>query len=210
MKMNDRPKNSTATTSDEGKTTLALDGRKMRVGELRKLLAQRWGVGNERLKAPKRELLALLAELQAPPGPSTVLAGHDGKTVQEVILHGIGECLPVELAARRVGIPPELLQKWLEKGGSPDSLDAEFAAFAAAVSTANVDIEAELVKTVAAAAKDGDVKAAQWLLERRNPENWVRQSVSRVMPPAPRSETAAAVPGDEFADMDNVCQLPAR
>lgn len=68
--------------------------------------------------------------------------------------------------------------EYLVKSGSSrtkqpmDPPMAEFARFASRVDQALLSTKARLVRTVMDAAIGGDVKAAQWALERRWPEEW--------------------------------------
>ena len=129
------------------------------------------------------------------------------------ILQGLRACLPRDVAAARAGVPRETLNNWLARGREAKS--GMYRDFAAAVDRAEADAEAALVATIAKAAKEGDVKAATWLLERSRPERWVRQSVNapRVNPQgahgrgADRGTTTPVDPDDEFADLDNVTPL---
>lgn len=141
-----------------------------------------------------------------PPAPTP--ANTQAKIVKSLAL-----CLPREIAAQRAGIHPRTLADWMDLGRAPGA-KPQYVKFVAAVEAAELTAEGGLVATIVKKAVDGDVRAATWLLERLRPERWVRQSVSRAMPPArPDDDVDEPVPGDptdEFDDLDNVTPLRKR
>lgn len=148
--------------------------------------------------------------------PADVHAPAFSVEMQGKITEGLRGCLPRDVAAELAGLPGKVLAEWLTAGREQTS--GQLADLVRAVESAEAEAEAILVVRIAQAARKGDVKAATWLLERTRPERWVRQSVSRILPPSPRppgseedpdAEDAAPPldPDDEFADLDNVTAL---
>ncbi len=93
------------------------------------------------------------------------------------ILTLVRGCVPVSTAARASGISYETLKEWRRRGSSePESVYAEFAA---AIDEAVASAEVVMV-TIVRDASTSDVKAAQWMLERRFQGRWSPSSKSKV------------------------------
>lgn len=89
--------------------------------------------------------------------------------------------LPVTAAATE-GLDKETFQQWMLRGQRRERGNWRFQRFRQAVIKAEADCEVLLIGKVRQALMNpdavGDVQAAEWLLERRFPDRWVRRSVS--------------------------------
>jgi len=80
-------------------------------------------------------------------------------------------------AAGAAGVDYTTFLNWMQKGEEAKS--GAFFQFFNEVSKAESDIRIKFASTFAAAAKDGDWRAAQAYLRMRDPENWIeRQEVT--------------------------------
>jgi hypothetical protein len=126
--------------------------------------------------------------------------------VSDDLLVALRGFVPRDVACRMHGVPVDLFEGWLERGAAAKS--GKYRVFLVAVEAAEAKAEATLILKMAAAARKGDVKAAQWLLERARPEAWARRSVSTRVVPAPVPGGARPpAPGEgegEDWDLDNV------
>jgi hypothetical protein len=100
-------------------------------------------------------------------------------------------------AAAAAGISRRSLQNWLARG----ELDGErgrYRDFAEAVRTAEAQAELAALRTIEKAAAGGDWRASSWLLERRFPQRWGRQTRTEVTGPggAPVELSGLDVLGD--------------
>lgn len=95
-------------------------------------------------------------------------------------------------AAALVGISPATVREWIRRGeGTDDRPDAEpFATFATAMRKARADGDVAMVAVINSAAEDGQWRAAAWMLERRNPQQWGR-GAQRIEERAPSGRFAA-------------------
>jgi len=119
---------------------------------------------------------------------------------QATIITNLERGIPQETAARLAGLAPATLYAWKSRGEAalaaamnalPDGADngqllakvpaAErpFVEFLEAVETARAEAEMSYALVVRRAALGGDVRAAQWWLDRAYPERWAqRQTVA--------------------------------
>ena len=81
-----------------------------------------------------------------------------------------------EVAAAHAGIHPATYYRWMERGELAGNAaeDEPFRRFRSEVERALADAEAAAVGLIGKAARDGDSRAATWLLERRFSERWGR------------------------------------
>ncbi len=80
------------------------------------------------------------------------------------------------------GITYPTSRAWLAEGRA--NPDGPLGAFARDVDAVKADMSAKLERTLFKAADDGDVKVSQWLLERREPEEYsTRTRVDVATPP---------------------------
>ena len=79
-------------------------------------------------------------------------------------------------AAALVGVSPATVREWIRRGeGTDDRPEAEpYATFATATGKARAEGDVAMVAVINSAAEDGQWRAAAWLLERRNPQQWGR------------------------------------
>ena len=97
--------------------------------------------------------------------------------VSEKIVRAIRAGNYPEVAARHAGVHPATYYRWMERGELEGSAveDDPYRQFRAEVDRAIADAEAAEVGLVIKAARDGDWRAAAWLLERRFSERWARR-----------------------------------
>ncbi len=96
--------------------------------------------------------------------------------VSEKIVRAIRAGNYPEVAARHAGVHPSTYYRWMERGELEGSApeDDPYRQFRAEVERAIADAEAAEVGLVIKAARDGDWRAAAWLLERRFSDRWGR------------------------------------
>jgi transposase len=98
-------------------------------------------------------------------------------------------------AAEAAGIARSTLQNWIARG----ELDGRqpHKRFAEAVRTAEAEFELESLRAIEQAAAGGDWRAKAWVLERRHPERWGRQTRHEVTGPDGQAvEVQGGVLGD--------------
>ncbi len=97
--------------------------------------------------------------------------------VSEKIVRAIRAGNYPEVAARHAGVHPSTYYRWMERGAlegeAPE--DDPYRHFRSEVDRAIADAEAAEVGLVVKAARDGDWRAAAWLLERRFGDRWGRR-----------------------------------
>ncbi len=97
--------------------------------------------------------------------------------VSEKIVRAIRAGNYPAVAAAHTGVHPSTYYRWMERGeldgDAPE--DDPYRRFRAEVERAIADAEAAEVGLVLKAARDGDWRAAAWLLERRFSERWGRR-----------------------------------
>lgn len=92
------------------------------------------------------------------------------------IIKAIKEGSPHETAAHFAGISTSTFYGWMEKGANAKSgLHLEFYE---KVKQAEAHAEAERVRRINKAGREGDWKADAWYLERRYPDKWGRRVIS--------------------------------
>lgn len=84
----------------------------------------------------------------------------------------------VTVAARAVGVAPDRLAEWLERGASSDPDERSFVELRERLDRARADAEVRHVALVAAAAAE-NWQAAAWLLERQYPDRWSRPTLAQ-------------------------------
>ncbi len=82
-----------------------------------------------------------------------------------------------DVAARHAGIHPATHYRWMDRGGLEGDApqDDPYRRYRSEVERALADAEAAVVALIVKAARDGDSRAATWLLERRFGERWGRR-----------------------------------
>ena len=95
---------------------------------------------------------------------------------QEKIVRAIRAGNYPEVAVAHAGIHPATYYRWMERGALEGEAveDDPFRRFRSDVERALADAEAAAVALIGKAARDGDSRAATWLLERRFAERWGR------------------------------------
>lgn len=97
--------------------------------------------------------------------------------VSERIVRAIRAGNYPEVAARHAAVHPSTYYRWMERGElegeAPE--DDPYRHFRSEVERAIADAEAAEVGLVVKAARDGDWRAAAWLLERRFSDRWARR-----------------------------------
>lgn len=114
------------------------------------------------------------------------------------ILRGLRAYLPRDIAVAHAGVARSTFYDWMARGREAKS--GQYREFVDDVEKAEGDARANLVAKIATAATAGDIGAAKWLLERLEPETFVRKSIN-----APR---AAGKPDEQPADDDEFADLP--
>lgn len=109
----------------------------------------------------------------------------------------------VTVAARAVGVSPDRLAEWLERGASSHADDRGFVELRERLDRARADAEVRHVALVAAAAAE-NWQAAAWLLERGFPERWARVSQRE------KATGEAPVETDPFAEVDELAEQRRR
>ena len=94
--------------------------------------------------------------------------------VEERVVRAIRAGNYPEVAAAHAGIHPATYYRWMERGALAGNAaeDEPFRRFRSEVERALADAEAAAVALIGKAARDGDSRAATWLLERRFSERW--------------------------------------
>ena len=77
--------------------------------------------------------------------------------------------VPIKRAVGAIGISESAFYKWMERGEAGESPYVELME---RVTRARNQTAAAMAEVVVQAGLDGDVKAAQWYLERRDPQHW--------------------------------------
>ena len=139
------------------------------------------------------------------------IAGVSTKLTPEIQRHIVqlvqaGNYTPV--ACRAAGIGESTFYDWWARGdpAKDDPADAIYRAFRADVEDARATGETVLVSIVAREARNADVKAAIWLLERMHPERWARASQREGgILNAPAAQEAAAQ-FDPFREFDELAE----
>ena len=108
----------------------------------------------------------------------------------------------VKVACRAVGISPQLLSQWLDRGVSERPEDAAYADLRERVQLARSESEARNVAIIATAARES-WQAAAWLLERQYPDRWGRPSV-RMRDDITPEAAALPEPDDVFTEVDEL------
>jgi hypothetical protein len=111
--------------------------------------------------------------------------GRPGKLTarrQRAIVDAIRRGAHRAQAAEAAGIARSTLQGWLSRGELDDAR-GRYREFAEAVRTAEAQAELEALKSIERAAAEGDWRAKAWILERRFPERWGRQTRHQVSGP---------------------------
>ena len=108
------------------------------------------------------------------------------KTILDAIRIGV----PNRWAACRAGISDDTLIRWRRR----------YADFAVQVAHAEADFVAHNVALVQQAAQFGDAKSAQWLLERRYPEDFGRRDRAGVSVEEVKAQTLALAKQEGFTD----------
>jgi hypothetical protein len=104
----------------------------------------------------------------------------------------------VTVAARAVGVSPDRLAEWLERGASSHADDRGFVELRERLDRARADAEVRHVALVAAAAAE-NWQAAAWLLERQYPDRWSRPTLAQFrIDEEPPTHSADAL--DELAE----------
>src|SRR5215211_6194992 len=115
---------------------------------------------------------------------------------QKAIVDAVRTGAHREQAAEAAGISRRSLQNWLARG----ELGGEqpYRRFAEAVREAEAQAELESLRTIEKAAAEGDWRARAWVLERRWPQRWGRQTRTEVTGPdgAPVELSGLDVLGD--------------
>lgn len=93
------------------------------------------------------------------------------------ILDLVRECVPVSVAARKMGIDYSTLKTWRAKGAEDPT--SAYGEFARAIDEAVAHAEMQMVKAVYGSATS-DPKSAMWLLERRFGGRWSPKSKTKV------------------------------
>lgn len=105
--------------------------------------------------------------------------GPKGKFTPErirKIIKALKEGSPHETAAALAGIGKTAFYEWLKKGEKAKT--GEYRAFYDKVKEAEAYAEAERVRRINKAGREGDWKADAWYLERRYPDKWGRRVIS--------------------------------
>lgn len=92
---------------------------------------------------------------------------------QETITSAIAQGNTRDTAAALAGIAESTLYSWIAKGKK--ATKGIYFEFYNAIKKAEAFAEADRVKRIQKAGKDGDWKADAWYLERRYPKKWARQ-----------------------------------
>ncbi len=97
--------------------------------------------------------------------------------VSEKIVRAIRAGNYPEVAAGHAGIHPATYYRWMERGALEGDAaeDDPYRRFRSEVDRALSDAEATEVGLIVKAARDGDWRAAAWLLERRFADRWGRR-----------------------------------
>lgn len=112
------------------------------------------------------------------------------------------------VAAATEGLDKQTFQQWMLRGQRVERGNWRFQHFRQAILKAEADCE--VAWTLRQSSKNADAsarQAAQWLLERRFPDRWVRQSVSveREEPPS-----TSSTPWSDLDDESNVTPIRRR
>jgi len=94
--------------------------------------------------------------------------------LQEKIVQALHLCNHRKHAAEFAGIEERTLRRWMARGKNPN--DHEYTAFRAAIVEAEAKAKVMAMGCIAKASRDGDWKAAAWLLERKAPEHYAPRS----------------------------------
>ena len=102
--------------------------------------------------------------------------------VADVLIANVLEGVPITRAVGAAGIAVSTYYAWVERARAGEDPYVEFAE---RVALARDEVRARMAKVVCSAAFNGDVKAAQWYLERCDREHFGRnpETVVHVHPP---------------------------
>jgi len=102
--------------------------------------------------------------------------------VADALIANVLEGVPITRAVGAAGIAVSTYYAWVERARAGEDPYVEFAE---RVALARDEVRARMVKVVTSAAFNGDVKAAQWYLERCDREHFGRnpETVVHVHPP---------------------------
>lgn len=95
--------------------------------------------------------------------------------LQKQIVDNLTLGVTVQDTCALVGISLAAYYGWVRRGEKPGQTNPVYVQFAQAVTRARVEARRAAIVTVRRAVADGDVDAAQWLLERSDPEHWGRR-----------------------------------
>tara|TARA_Y100000401_G_scaffold111526_1_gene109873 strand:- start:270 stop:737 length:468 start_codon:yes stop_codon:yes gene_type:complete len=96
--------------------------------------------------------------------------------VREALLSGIRIGMAYHIAAQKVGVRPGTVKDWLTAGRKDDA-KPQYRDFLIRYEQAKAEAEGTMLERITkAAAQEGDVKAAQWYLERMYPERYGKQA----------------------------------
>lgn len=96
--------------------------------------------------------------------------------VQRRIVQLIRAGNTIDVSCEAAGIERETYSGWMRRGLEGGSTNRPHREFRAAAQQAQAEAEAILVTRIAKAATNGSWTAAAWLLERRAPTRWAKQS----------------------------------
>ena len=110
--------------------------------------------------------------------------------VADALIANVLEGVPITRAVGAAGISVSTYYAWVERARAGEDPYVEFAE---RVALARDEVRARMVKVVTSAAFNGDVKAAQWYLERCDREHFGRnpETVVHVHPPDPNTTVEA-------------------
>ena len=101
----------------------------------------------------------------------------DDEKVMDAFLTGLETGLNMATSAKRVGLSANTVKTWLRMGRDGGDVDPKYLDFAIRVDAAQAEGEGTMLERIrTAASQEGDVKAAQWYLERLHPEKYGKQS----------------------------------
>lgn len=128
------------------------------------------------------------------PGPGRPSKISEPQTKKKIarLLKALRESHFLEVACKLAGLPVATVYSWIERGGQEET--GVFRAFLEALDDAEAMGEESPLKTLRRAASNGDVKAAQFLLERRHYRRWGRRSFTVEEERGPVAASGSVVP----------------
>ena len=117
--------------------------------------------------------------------------------VADALIANVLEGVPITRAVGAAGIAVSTYYAWVERARAGEDPYVEFAE---RVALARDEVRARMVKVVTSAAFNGDVKAAQWYLERCDREHFGRnpETVVHVHPNTTAEAELAALTAEEL------------